>query len=232
MPSLAYFIADFYEKLYDDSLNNTTSASLSSTPPPPAVAVSILSTPQSSAASAAVATASTRTSPPIVLKISTRKLEIIASIKHQLGDNELCSCLFLYLVIVCFELNDWANLKVLLPNLKYPSNNPNLFEKWFMYQVFNILVEKSMIELFKNDWFVSLIFDDFLFVVVKQKDEPLQQQQHQQAHYLTSNTFYDQLYKLIEKIYPTYLSTANFNRLIDFLKPKKFVRTTFVCKLI
>lgn len=117
-----------------------------------------------------------------------------------------------------------------MPNIKYPSNNTNLFEKWFIYQIFNVLVERSMIEQFKNDWFVSLIFDDFLFAIVKQKDDQLQVQssanlqQQQQQHYLTSNVFYDQLYKLIEKIYPNYLSTANFTRIIEYLKPKKFVR--------
>lgn len=115
-----------------------------------------------------------------------------------------------------------------MPNIKYPSNNTNLFEKWFIYQIFNVLVERSMIEQFKNDWFVSLIFDDFLFAIVKQKDDQLQVQssanlQQQQQHYLTSNVFYDQLYKLIEKIYPNYLSTANFTRIIEYLKPKKFV---------
>ena len=126
----------------------------------------------------------------------------------------MCSVLFLYLTIVCFEINDWANLKVILPNVKYPSNNLYLFEKWFLYQIFNMLAEKTLIEQFKHDWFVSLVFDDFLFAVVKQKDDHLQQQPAssvQESQLLVSNVFYEQIYKLIEKIYPIHLSTGEFH---------------------
>lgn len=238
LPNLAYFITDFYEKLYDDSLaslaNPTTQTSITSsilvTSPTvlttSATSVVTPSTPTTPGTSASAPTSSSaKTSPPIVLKISTRKVEIISSIKSLIAENELCSVLYLYLVNVCFELNDWVNLKVLLPSIKYPNNNVNLFEKWFLYQVFSILIDKSIIDQFKHDWFVSLIFDDFLFTIAKQKDDILQSKATPtSSHFLNSNVFYDQIYKLIEKIYPAYLSSMNFTRLIEFLKPKKFVR--------
>lgn len=171
--------------------------------------------------------AANKTSPPIVLKISTRKLEIVSAIKAQIVENELCSTLFIYLIIVCFEINDWVNLKALLSSIKYPNNNINLFEKWFMYQFFNLITEKTIVEQFKHDWFVSLIFDDFLFAIVKLKDEQLQVAHASgtilPTNMLTSNTLYEQIYKLIEKLYPTFLSSINFIRLIEFVKPKKFV---------
>jgi hypothetical protein len=245
LPNLAYFITDFYEKLYDDSLANlanasqtsaVTSALLVTSPTTPSgsgggALVTTPTTPVGTGIVIAAAATTTKTSPPIVLKISTRKLEIIASIKVLTSENELCSVLYLYLIIVCLELNDWVNLKVLLPAIKYPNNNVNLFEKWFLYQIFCMLVDRLIIEQFKHDWFVSLIFDDFLFAIAKQKDEQLQMKSSVSptaaSHFLNSNMYYDQIYKLIEKIYPAHLTSLNFTRLIEFLKPKKYVSSSF-----
>ena len=56
----------------------------------------------------------------------------------QLAENELCSVLILYLIIVCIEINDWINLKVLLPVIKYPRNNSNVYEKWFLLSLIHI----------------------------------------------------------------------------------------------
>jgi hypothetical protein len=218
---LAYFLTDFYEKLYDDSLNiittqqsvtssllSTTSPTILSTttPPKPLVSTSASSTNHSS--------------PPIVLKISTKKIEIISSIKTLIVENELCSVLYIYLIVACLEINDWVNLKVLLPAIRYPNNNSVFFEKWFLFQVFNYLAEKNIAEQFKHDWFVTMIFDEFLFLIVKQKDDMLQIQDQNAS---AVNPFYDQVHRLIEKIYPAHMSAASFTRVVECLKPKKFV---------
>ncbi len=221
LPNLAYFLTDFYEKLYDDSLNiistqqsvtssllSTTSPTILSTTTPPKPLVST------------TASSTNRSSPPIVLKISTKKIEIISSIKTQIIENELCSVLYIYLIIACLEINDWVNLKVLLPAIRYPSNNSVFFEKWFLFQVFNYLAEKTISEQFKHDWFVTMIFDEFLFLIAKQKDDLLQMQD---PNCSAVNPFYDQLHKLVEKIYPAHLSETNLMRLVENLKPKKFV---------
>lgn len=233
LPNLSYFITDFYEKLYDDSLAALTNPSqtsiastLLSTPP------SLLSTTTTPPGPVSSAQLANKTSPPIVLKISTRKLEIIASLKSQIAENELCSTLLIYLINVCFEVNDWVNLKVLLPSIKYPANNANLIEKWFLYQFFNNLSEKSVIEQFKHDWFVTLIFDDFLLMVLKLKDEQSQSGLASNLDLstnssITSSSLCEQMYRIIEKLYPAYLSMTNFNRLIEATKPKKFV--SFFC---
>jgi hypothetical protein len=133
----------------------------------------------------------------------------------------LCSVLYLHLIVACFELNDWVNLKVLLPAVRYPGNNVELFEKWFLFQTFNYLAEKTIAEQFKHDWFVTMIFDEFLFVIIKQRDDLIQQQEPNSSSAI--NTFYDQVHRLIERIYPTHLSSASFLRLLECLKPKKFV---------
>ena len=137
--------------------------------------------------------------------------------KNQLIENELCSVLILYLVIACIEINDWINLKVLLPVIKYPKNNVTFFEKWFLYLFFNTFNDKT-VEQFKHDWFVSLIFDEFLFAIAQQKDNQIAQSSSND-----SNLFYEQMYKLLEKIYPAHLTTSSFVRLIEFVKPKKMV---------
>jgi len=140
--------------------------------------------------------------------------------KNQLAENELCSVLILYLVIACIEINDWINLKVLLPVIKYPKNNSKFFEKWFLYLFFNTFNEKTT-EQFKHDWFVSLIFDEFLFAIINQKDNQATQSASPPSN--DSNLLYEQVYKLIEKIYPTHLTTSSFVRLIEVVKPKKMV---------
>ena len=133
-----------------------------------------------------------------------------------MSDSELCSVLYLYLILGCFEINDWTNLKVLLPAIKFPERNSILFEKWFLYQLFNTLTEKSIIEQFKQDWFVSLVFDEFLIVLVQQKEAQLTLNSNM-------NITYDLIYKLIEKAYPLHLSQMNFLRLLEIVKPKKTV---------
>lgn len=235
---MAYFLADYYEKLYDDSLEAlTVAAPLQATPSLLTTSPTILSTAHTSpiiggsgnatnstaAAAAALpisTLASTKTSPPILLKISTRKLEIIASIKIKTNENDLSSVLFLYLILASIEINDWINLKVMLPSVKYPKNNETFFEKWFLYQFFNMLAEKTIIEQFKHDWFVSLIFDEFLFLLVQQKETQLATN----PSVLNSfNMLYDQIYKLIDKLFPSFILANNFIRIIEAIKPKKQV---------
>ena len=50
---------------------------------------------------AATADAAKKTSPPIVLKISTRKIEIITSNKAFVSENETCAALLAYFVLAC-----------------------------------------------------------------------------------------------------------------------------------
>ena len=236
LPNLAYFLTDFYEKLYDDSLtvistqpSLTASSSLLSATSSPAILAASATTPpppKPLVSSTSASSTTSKTSPPIVLKISTKKLEIISTVKIQIVENELCSVLLIYLIVACLEINDWVNLKVLLPAIRYPNNNASSFEKWFLFQFFNYLTEKTIVEQFKHEWFVTLVFDEFLFGIIKRKDEQLQQDQqiHANAASTHSNSFYDQVYKLIDKIYPAQLSSASFSRLVEYLKPKKFVR--------
>lgn len=222
MPNLAYFITDFYEKLYDDSIASLTNQTQSITSTLLSSSTGMITSPSAVTATSTL-NASKTASPPIVLKISTKKLEILSSVKTLIGENELCSVLFLYLVIACFEFNDWVNLKALLPSIKYPNNNTAFFEKWFMYQFFNVLLEKSVIDQFKHDWFVQLVFDDFLIVILRIKDEQAQVQDNAQKYVLCSEILYEQTYKLMEKIFPNNISLNNFNRLIEIVKPKKNV---------
>lgn len=220
LPNLAYFITDFYEKLYDDSMGSLSNQAQSITSTLLSSSTGMITSPSGGALTS---NNSKTTSPPIVLKISTKKLEILSSVKILIGENELCSVLFLYLVIACFEFNDWVNLKALLPSIKYPNNNFACFEKWFTYQFFNVVGEKSVIEQFKHDWFVQLIFDDFLVVIMRIKDEQAQLQENLNNSVLSSEILYEQTYKLIEKVFPNYLSLNNFNRLVEIVRPKKNV---------
>ena len=146
--------------------------------------------------------------------------------KTSLAENELCSVLIIYLVIVCIEINDFINLKVLLPVVKYPKNNASFFEKWFLSLFFNTFNEKT-VEQFKHDWYVNLIFDEFLFVLMQQKENQSQSSSGALSTSNESNLFYEQVYKLIEKIYPNHLTTSSFVRLIEIVKPKKMVITFF-----
>lgn len=228
LPNLAYFITDYYEKLYDDSLEALTNVTPTlSTPSLLTTSPTILSTgvtthtsPSLAPVASVTALSNVKTSPPLVIKISTRKLEIIASVKIKTAENELCSVLFLYMVVVCVEINDWINLKVLLPAVRYPKNNELFFERFFLYQFFNMLMEKNVIEQFKHDWFVTLIFDEFLFVLLQQKDA---QAAANPAMLNSSNTLYDQIYKLVDRLYPNHLYINNFVRFIEIIKPKKLV---------
>ena len=78
MPNLAYFITDFYEKLYEDALNaisnpTQTNSSLLTSPTTSILnAPNSLTTPPGTHAQGLSLT--TKTSPPIVLKISTKLL--------------------------------------------------------------------------------------------------------------------------------------------------------------
>ena len=228
LPNIAYFITDYYEKLYDDSLetivNQSKSLSLG-TPSLLTTSPTIMNTPTSTVTPPI---ANVKKSPPIILKISTRKLEILSAIKQQIGENELCAVLFNYLIIACMEIHDWVNLRVLLPAVRFPENNETLFEKWFMYHFLHMLSDKQIVEQFNQDWFVSLIFDEFLFVLLEQKDNQLALSEGKQMNHVNSlNNLFNQMYKLIDKIYPVYLSPTSFLRIIETLKPRKYVSVTF-----
>lgn len=257
LPNVAYFIADYYEKVYDESLTAltnqmqavpapTTPSLLTSpkliattsplaglvgtTPVAPVVQPTTTLAPSAEPAEAA--------SQPIVLKISTRKLEIISSLKENIAHNELCSCLYLYLIVACFELNDWSNLKVLLPTVRYPNNNQEQFEKWFVYLLMTLFNDKNIVEQFRQDWFISLIFDEFLLVIVSTCYAQIQQAQEASSSsssssaeligMLTSkmNLFYEQIYKLVDRLFPSHITVGEFNRLIDLTKPKKINSST------
>jgi hypothetical protein len=153
-------------------------------------------------------------------KISSRKIDIVQSIKPQLEESELSCVLLIYLVIGCFEINDWINLKILLPEIKFPSNNSDLFQKWFLYQFFNILNEKSVLEQFKNEWFVKLIFDEFLVVILKQKFS-------QSTIANESILFYEQIAKFLDKLCPHYLSPLHASLVINEIKPNESVSEYF-----
>jgi hypothetical protein len=216
LPNLAYFLTDYYEKLYDDAFTNLSNPTPAPSTPSllttsPTILNAATTTPPTNPTSV---TASVKTSPPIVLKISTRKIEIVSSIKSHIVENELCSALLLYSVIVCMEINDWINLKVLLPAIRYPNNNSSFFEKWFLYQFFYMFNDKNILEQFKHEWFISLIFEEFLMNTLKQKETQSAQ---------NANAFHEQIYKLIEKIYPNYLTSTSFSRLLEIIKPKKSV---------
>lgn len=214
LPKLAYFLTDFCEKLYDDSLESVSNLVNTSLTKPSLLTTSptITTTPTTSAMNPALV----KKSPSSLPKISSRKLDLVATIRPQLDENELSSVLLVYLVIGCFEINDWINLKILLPELKYPANNHELFQKWFLHQFFQILNEKSVLEQFKNDWFVKLIFDEFLLPILKQSKND-------------STLFYEQVLKLVEKIYPSYLSASSFLPLIGEIKPNDSHPTSLHC---
>lgn len=223
LPNIAYFITDFYEKLYDDSLetltNQSKNFSLSTTSLLNTTSPTILSTPNNTRNTPP---AIVKKSPPIVLKISTRKLEILSAIKFQIGENQLCSVLFLYLIIACIEIHDWVNLRVLLPALKYPESNAGWLEKWFLCHLFNMLTDRQNIEQFGQDWFVTLIFDEFLFVALEQKDTQLAIDSKQATLLTSSNHLYEQVYKLIDKVFPAHLPATSFYGIIETVRPKKY----------
>jgi hypothetical protein len=263
LPNIAYFIADYHEKIYEDSLtalnnneskvlstgtnNNNqqsqqqqqqqqSSALISPSKMLKAIMLKIPSTPTSISASTTLTTSppvsmpptadKLKKSPPIVLKISTRKHEIVSSIKLKIEENDLCSTLLIYLVIFCIEINDWINLKVLLPAIKFPENIGLQFSKLFYYQFFNLLCDKSIEEQFSHDWFVTLIFDDFLLPALSRtlKSHPTSSAQASiNEHEAFINMFYEHIYKFLNKIYPEHLTSNQFNRLIEQLKPKKSV---------
>ena len=245
MPNVAYFIADYYEKVYDESLTALTNQMQAPAPSTPSLLTSpklittsplagIVSTPAPVQAATATSEPPEAASQPIVLKISTRKLEIISSLKENIAHNELCSCLYLYLIVACFELNDWSNLKVLLPTVRYPNNNQEQFEKWFVYMLMTLFNDKNIVEQFRQDWFISLIFDEFLMVIVNNCYAQIQLAQEaassssaELVSMLTSkmNLFYEQIYKLIDRLFPSHITIGEFNRLIDLTKPKKIVTT-------
>ena len=232
---MAYFIADYYEKVYDESLTALTNQMQAPAPSTPSLLTSpklittsplagIVSTQvPAPAASAPSEPAAEAASQPIVLKISTRKLEIISSLKENIAHNELCSCLYLYLIVACFELNDWS----------YPNTNPEQFEKWFVYLLMTLFNDKGIVEQFRQDWFISLVFDDFLMVIINNCYAQIQQSQEaasastELVSMLTSkmNLYYEQTYKLIDRLFPSHITTGEFNRLIDLTKPKKLVNT-------
>ena len=242
LPNIAYFIADYYEKFYDESLTTLTNQMQTPAPTTPSLLTSpklLTTSPLAGVSTQSAATSQAQPPPqepisqPIVLKISTRKLEIISSLKEQIVDNELCSCIYLYLIIASFELNDWTNLKVLLPTVRYPNNNLEQFEKWFIYLIINMLSEKYMIEHFRHEWFVSLIFDEFLMQIISNYEAQIQHHQkgetsggnNSTANLIINklNLIYEQIYKLVEKLYPTHMNIVSFTHLIEMVKPRKLV---------
>ena len=76
LPNLAYFITDYYEKLYDDSLEALSTTTTSATPSLLITSATILKTAHTSpsitgSTSNPAVLQAVKTSPPIVLKIST-----------------------------------------------------------------------------------------------------------------------------------------------------------------
>ena len=219
MPKLAYFLTDFCEKLYDDSLealNNPSSSHVNTilmSTTSPTITGNAPSTPITTTPTNLIKKSPSSNLP----KISSRKIDIVQSIKPQLEESDLSCVLLIYLVIGCFEINDWINLKILLPEIKFPANNSDLFQKWFLYQFFNILNEKSVLEQFKNEWFVKLIFDEFLVVILKQKfaaQTPISNE---------SILFYEQVAKFLDKLCPHHVSPVHASSVINEIKPNESV---------
>ena len=98
------------------------------------------------------------------VKISQEKVEILEYIKKFNNQHDICCVLTLYYILECVELNDWNNIKHILPILRYPENNNN-FEKLFLSQFITSLSEH--VEYLKVDWISKLVFDDFLVKNIK-----------------------------------------------------------------
>ena len=86
-----------------------------------------------------------------------------------------------------------------------------------------MLTDKQNIEQFSQDWFVNLIFAEFLLVALEQKDSQLAIDSKQANLLSSSNSLYEQIYKLVDKVYPAYLSSSSFYSIIEHIKPKKYV---------
>ena len=135
------------------------------------------------------------------VKISQEKVEILEYIKKFNNQHDICCVLTLYYILECVELNDWNNIKHILPILRYPENNNN-FEKLFLSQFITSLSEH--VEYLKVDWISKLVFDDFLVKNIK------------------LDISYELVYKLMDKLF-NYLSHETYFHLLDELKPKKTV---------
>lgn len=86
-----------------------------------------------------------------------------------------------------------------------------------------MLTDRQNIEQFGQDWFVTLIFDEFLFVALEQKDTQLAIDSKQATLLTSSNHLYEQVYKLIDKVFPAHLPATSFYGIIETVRPKKYV---------
>jgi hypothetical protein len=188
LPNLAYLIADHQERLYEDTIETLNSSSEPTTP--------------------SVYSEFGRGEPPLsqLIKIpnftiTEEKSQVIEAIRQFNEENEIACVLTLYYILECIETSDWVNLKHVIHLVKYPQSNEG-FEKWFLLQF--ITNTSHNLDNFKQDWFSSLIFDDFLLKTLK------------------SDSVYEMIYKYIDKLF-TYLQPAILFRILEELKPRKQV---------
>ena len=146
---MAFFIADYQERLYEESLNSLSS--------------SLSLDYENTAMSAEIA--DLKNNKLNEIKILKEKVEILEFIKKFQNESDVCCILTLYFVLDCIELKDWNNVKHILPILKYPDNNSSSFEKWFLNQFISNLYEH--VEYLRVDWISKLIFNDFLLKNIK-----------------------------------------------------------------
>ena len=137
--------------------------------------------------------------------INEEKLEILECLKKFNAEFNLCCILTIYYILECIDLNDWINIKLILPIVKFPDNNNN-FEKWFISQFISSLCDH--IEYLKIDWICKMIFNDFLI------------------KYIKSDISYELVYKLMDKLF-NLLPHEVYTTLLDEIKPKKSVSCYF-----
>lgn len=188
LPYLAYLIADHQERLYEDTIETLNSSSEPTTP----IVFSEFSKIESPFEQQAKIPNFT---------ISEEKNQVIESIRQFNEGNELTTVLTLYYILECTETSDWVNLKHTINLVKYPYDNEG-FEKWFLLQFITNISQS--IDNFKQEWFSSLIFDDFLLKNLK------------------SDAIYEMIYKYVDKLF-TYLQPAVLFRILEELKPRKQV---------
>lgn len=197
MSYLSFFIADYQERIYDDSLNNTNNEYYGTS----------LSDNTSINVSLELPSLTLETSSKNKLgevKLSQENLEILDSIKQFNNESELCCVLTLYYALECAELKDWNNLKHILPILKFPEFLNANFEKWYLSQFISSLCEN--IDYLKIEWICKLIFNEFLIKNTK------------------SDVGIELIYKFIDKLFNV-ISSEMYIYLMNCeeLKPKKAV---------
>ena len=199
MPNLIYLTADYQERLYEDSLNSLNTPEVN-----PAEFLSPTMPIDSKVRNAnSTKSASQLSSKMPDFKISSEKNEIIDAIKVFYDSHDICHVLVFYFILECLELADWVNLKHISLILdSSETSNYESFDRWFL----SIFINSSFeyIDLFKYEWFASLIFNEFLI------------------KYFRSDVFYEQLYKYLDKLY-SHLPSTTFLYVMEELKPKKTV---------